>query len=75
MLLVEGMIIAMKIGKHLEFSFHSKGSQHVSFRNMEIWDVEDLTNLNYEGKLVEYPDYQGWTYYGELIRINGDQCT
>ena len=43
---------------------------------MEIWEnVEDLTNLNYEGKLVEYPDFQGFTANGELIRINGDQCT
>ena len=42
---------------------------------MEIWDVEDLTNLNYEGKLVEYPDIQFDTDYGELILINSDQCT
>ena len=42
---------------------------------MEVWNVEDLTNLNYEGNLVEYPDFKGETWYGELIRINADQCT
>ena len=42
---------------------------------MEIWeDVQDLTNLNYQGRIIEYPDFQGEPAYGELIRINGDQC-
>ena len=43
---------------------------------MEIWEnVEDLTSLSYQGKIIEYPDFQGLTSNGELIRINEDQCT
>ena len=43
---------------------------------MEIWEnVEDLTSLNYQGKLIEYPDFNGDTSNGELILINDDQCT
>ena len=42
---------------------------------MEIWNVENLTNLNYEGKVVEHPEFQRDTHFGELIRINADQCT
>ena len=42
---------------------------------MEIWEVEDLTSLNYQAELVEYLDLEGWTTDGELIRINADQCT
>ena len=42
---------------------------------MEVWNVEDLTNLNYQPKLVEYMDFRGDNGYGELIRINADQCT
>ena len=50
------------------------GIQHRLFRSMEIWDTEDLS-LNYQAELVEYPDYRGLTSFGELILINGDQCT
>ena len=42
---------------------------------MEIWDVEDLTSLNYQGRVIKYPDFQGDPLHGELIRINADQCT
>ena len=42
---------------------------------MEIWDVEDLASLSYQGRVIEYPDFQGKPIAGELIRINGDQCT
>ena len=42
---------------------------------MEIWDVEDLASFSYQGRVIEYPDYQGGTSDGELIRINADQCT
>ena len=42
---------------------------------MEIWDVQDLTNLNYQAELIEYPEFQGETFRGEFILINGDQCT
>ena len=42
---------------------------------MEIWNVTDLTNLNYEGKVVELPVFGRETHAGELIRINTDQCT
>ena len=41
---------------------------------MEIWEnVEDLTSLTYQGKLIEYmyTDFHGHTSSGELIRING----
>ena len=69
------MLIGTIKSKLLEFLFHLNGIQNWLFRNMEIWNVEDLTNLNYEGNLVEYPDFQGDTLYGELIRINADRCT
>ena len=43
---------------------------------MEVWeDVQDLTNLNYQGRIIEYPDFRGDTYDGLLIPINGDECT
>ena len=61
--------------KLLEFVFLLNGIQHVLFRSMEIWDVQDSTNLNYQAELLEYPDYLGSTESGELILINGDQCT
>ena len=42
---------------------------------MEIWDVEDLASLSYQGKLRKLPDYPGDFNNGQLIRINGDLCT
>ena len=42
---------------------------------MEIWENINYTNLNYTSKLIDYPDYQGSLGDGELIPINGDQCT
>ena len=36
-------------------------------------NVEDLTNLNDQGKIVVYPDIQNETYLRALIRINDDQ--
>ena len=42
---------------------------------MEIWDnVEDLANLSYQGRVIEYPDFRRNPGSGVLIRINGDQC-
>ena len=69
------MPIGTTRGKYLEFLFLLNGIQHEFFRSMEIWDVQDLTNLNYQAEIVEDPDYQGDTEYGELILINDDLCT
>ena len=41
---------------------------------MEIWDIGDLTNANYNGVIIENSDLNSWYYGGQLIRIDGDQC-
>ena len=44
---------------------------------IEIWEnTGDLINPNYQGVLLDNSDdYQFFTYdYGEIIRINHDQC-
>ena len=46
-------------------------------RNIEIWDInDDLTGTNNNGTLLDdSDDHQFFTYdYGEIIRINNDQC-
>ena len=41
-----------------------------------------MTNLNYQGQLIEYPDFlfgdsdfHSATKVGQFIRINADQCS
>ena len=41
---------------------------------MEVWDIGDLTNANYNGIIIENSGLNLRSYYGELIRIDGDQC-
>ena len=41
---------------------------------MEIWDIGDLTNANYNGMIIENSDVNGLNRYGELIRIDAGQC-
>ena len=39
---------------------------------MEIWDnIDDF----YEGRIIESPDFHRDPRDGQLILINGDQCT
>ena len=47
---------------------------HGLFRDIEIWDIGDLTNANYNGMITENSDQNGEYHYGELIRIDADQC-
>ena len=47
---------------------------HGLFRDMEIWDIGDLTNANYNGIITENSDLSEYYYYGELIRIDAGQC-
>ena len=68
-------LITIATSEYLEFLFHWQGIHNGLFRNMEIWENINYTNLNYTSKLIDYPDYQGSLGDGELIRINGDQCT
>ena len=45
--------------------------------NIEIWDInDDLTGTNNNGTLLDdSDDHQFFSYdYGEIIRINHDQC-
>ena len=47
------------------------------FSHIEIWENKgDLLNPNYQGELLDDSDnHQFFTYdYGEIIRINHDQC-
>ena len=46
---------------------------HGLFRDMEIWDIGDLTNANYNGIIIENSDLNG-EYRGGLIRIDAGQC-
>ena len=41
---------------------------------MEIWNIGDLTNANYNGVIIENSDLNGRYEFGELILIDGDQC-
>ena len=50
---------------------------YLEFSNIEIWEnTGDLTNPNYKGTLLaNSDDHDFFTYdYGEIIRINHDQC-
>ena len=68
-------VLMMIPSKYFELLFHLKGFQHGWFRSMEIWNVEDLTRLNYQATLTEYPDLPDGFSGGTFIRINADQCT
>ena len=48
----------------------------IKFSRIEIWENTDLMTPNYEGELLDNSDdHQFFTYdYGEIIRINHDQC-
>ena len=41
---------------------------------MEIWDIGDLTNANYNGIIIENSDLNELYFYGELIRIDANEC-
>ena len=47
------------------------------FSHIEIWEnTGDLMTPNYQGELLDdFDNHQFFTYdYGEIIRINHDQC-
>ena len=49
----------------------------IKFSHIEIWEnTGDLMTPNYQGELLDNSDdHQFFTYdYGEIIRINHDQC-
>ena len=49
----------------------------IKFSHIEIWEnTGDLITPNYQGELLDNSDdHQFFTYdYGEIIRINHDQC-
>ena len=57
----------------LLFRFYSP----IKFSHIEIWkNTGDLMTPNYQGELLDNSDdHQFFTYdYGEIIRINHDQC-
>ena len=41
---------------------------------MEIWDIEDLTNANYKGTIVEYSLLDSSYDLGEFFPIDSEQC-
>ena len=50
---------------------------YLEFSNIEIWEnTGDLTNPNYVATLLDNSDnHEFFNYdYGEIIRINHDQC-
>ena len=48
---------------------------HGLFRDMEIWDIGDLTNANYNEIIIENSDINPWNSGGELIPFNAGQCS
>ena len=68
----------MAVGTQREFVFQ-KNQQDIypEFSHIEIWEnTGDLTNPNYNGILLNNDDHHNFTQYdyGEIIRINHDQC-
>ena len=41
---------------------------------MEIWDIGDLRNANYNGIIIENSGLNAAYDYGELIPFNAGQC-